>query len=340
MPHIMPTPFSEADRTNDAAWEHEAASVFERLTQTPATSIQRLAGGSINRVFLCTNQDNRANPLVLRLAPWTQAQNRRGAAAWTELLHRAGTGVVPYIGTAPEGDPAKCFWMAMPFVNGQDVGKALPSMSVDQQKDLAQTLFERQHLAVQALAPYAQGECGRALRPEARYPAHEGLPWGKYLVHEFRWRTRRVHQAECGERIYALMEEVLAQLMARADLLVPQQGFMYDIGDRNVMVHNGALSGIIDQDCVFFGDRLLAPGLAWATLSSMGTTKGSVFVEHWTELELALAGPKYHARWKSVQLFCAGWVASQTGSVAQNGERCLWEPELVVGLLRGALGKR
>ena len=32
-------------------------------------------------------------------------------------------------------------------------------------------VVERQHLAVHALNPYAQGDCGRALRPEARYPA-------------------------------------------------------------------------------------------------------------------------------------------------------------------------
>ena len=334
-----PTPFSEADRTNEEAWQREAASIFERLTQTPATWVQRLTGGSINRVFLCSNQHNPSNRVVLRLAPWTQAQNRQGAAAWAEILHASGTGVVPYLATAPDGDPAPCFWMAMPFVEGLDLGKALPGMTLDQQKVLARTLFERQHLAVHALEQYAQGDCGRALRPEARYPAHEGLAWGKYLVHEFSWRMRRVHRAECGERIYALMQEILAQLMNRASLTVRSEGFMYDMGDRNVMVKNGVLSGIIDQDCVFFGDRLLAPGLAWATLSATSATRGSAFVEHWQELELSQAGPNHKSRWASVQLFCAGWIASQTGSVAQNGERCTWEPELAVSLLRNALGK-
>ena len=135
------------------------------------------------------------------------------------------------------------------------------------------------------------------------------------------------------------MQEILAQLMNRASLTVRSEGFMYDMGDRNVMVKNGVLSGIIDQDCVFFGDRLLAPGLAWATLSATSVTRGSAFVEHWQELEVSQAGPNHKARWASVKLFCAGWIASQTGSVAQNGERCTWEPELAVSLLRNALGK-
>ena len=135
-----PTPFSEADRTNEEAWQREAASIFERLTQTPATRVQRLTGGSINRVFLCSDQHNPSNRLVLRLAPWTQAQNRRGAAAWTQILHASGTGVVPYLATAPEGDPAPCFWMAMPFVEGLDLGKALPGMTPEQQQMLAHML--------------------------------------------------------------------------------------------------------------------------------------------------------------------------------------------------------
>ena len=114
---------------------------------------------------------------------------------------------------------------------------------------------------------------------------------------------------------------------------------MYDIGDRNVMVKDGELSGIIDQDCVFFGDRLLAPGLAWATLAATHATQNSAFVEHWMELELSQTGPNRKARWTSVQLFCAGWIASKTGSTAQNGEKCAWEPGLVVELLRTAVGQ-
>lgn len=115
--------------------------------------------------------------------------------------------------------------------------------------------------------------------------------------------------APCGERIYALIQQVLAQLMTRAALTVRKQGFMYDIGDRNVMVKDGEFAGIIDQDCVFFGDRLLAPGLAWATLAATHATRNSAFVEHWMELELSQAGPKRKARWASAQLFCAGWIA-------------------------------
>ena len=105
----------------------------------------------------------------------------------------------------------------------------------------------------------------------------------------------RAHQTECGERIYTLMQEILAQLMNRASLTVRSQGFMYDIGDRNVMVKDGELAGIIDQDCVFCGDRL-APGLAWATLAATHATRNSTFVEHWMELELSQVGPSRKAR--------------------------------------------
>ena len=122
----------------ESDWQDAAGLIFERLADAPLSNIARLTGGIINRVFACT-ATNRER-LVLRLAPWTQAQNRRGAAAWTEILHANGTGVVPYLATAPEGDPAPCFWMAMSFVEGLDLGKALPGMTPEQQQMLAHML--------------------------------------------------------------------------------------------------------------------------------------------------------------------------------------------------------
>lgn len=315
----------------EADWQREARILFERITQAPLAHIQRLTGGSINRVFGCTSIHG--GRLVLRLAPWSQKENRRGAAEWARILADAGTGVVPYTSTAQDGDPARCFWMAMPFVEGGDLAKALPSMSAEQQVNLADTLFSRQNLAINALGSYTHSDCGRVFRPEFRGPAHPGLAWGEYLVHELSWRLKRMRKEDCGTRIYGLLEEVLEQLKNRSGLTVSNVGFMYDIGDRNVMVDDGCLVGIIDQDCVFFGDRLLAPAFAWATLGALSTTQDSAFVEHWCRLELKAVGSGYATRWSSVLLFCAGWIASQTGSVAQNGERCAWEPELVVEML-------
>ena len=317
----------------ESDWLREAVLVFERITKAPLAHIERLKGGSINRVFSCTS--THGEQLVLRLVPWSQKDNRRGAAEWTRILADAGTGVVPYTATARDGDPAPCFWMAMPFVEGTDLAKALPGMSAEQQRRLAHELFTRQNLAVPALAAYSHGDCGRALRPEARWPAHANLSWGQYLVHEFTWRLKRIHKADCGPDIYRLLEQVLEALKSRSGLVVTNEGFMYDIADRNVMVDKGALVGIIDQDCVFFGDRLLAPALAWAALQATESTSNSAFAEHWQTLEMDV--PNSAARWQSVCLFCAGWIASQTGSVAQNGEACLWEPELAVKLLKTAL---
>ena len=317
-----------------AEWQHEATCIFERITKTPLAHVQQCTGGNINRVFVCTSSNN--NRMVLRLAPWSQAINRRGAAAWAGILAQSGTGVVPYTSTASDDDPSRCFWMAMPFVEGSDLAKVLPEMTASQQRNLAETLFARQNLAVDALNTYAHGDCGRALRPDARRPQHQSLLWGKYLIHEFTWRLRRVRQEECGSHIYGLLEKVLQQLNTRSALDVPNVGFMYDIGDRNVMVKHGKLSGIIDQDCVFFGDRLLAPAVAWAALQASSATRDSVFVEHWCQLEWNAAGSNGEARWASVRLFCAGWIASQTGSVAQNGEVCSWEPNMVVELLEAA----
>ena len=53
----------------ESDWQDAAGLIFERLADAPLSNIARLTGGSINRVFLCSNQHNPNNKLVLQLAP-------------------------------------------------------------------------------------------------------------------------------------------------------------------------------------------------------------------------------------------------------------------------------
>lgn len=330
-------------------WQQRAQDAFEQLTGEVCLHIKPLLGGSINYVFCCTGPKT---VLVMRLAPWSQADNRLGAARWATILSQAGTKVVPYIAQSPISQPAPFFWMAMPFVPGVDLGLALPGMSTAHQLALAQRVFEQQNMAVKALAPYVGGPVGRALSPQARYPEHPSLAWGPYLSYEMEWRVARLERKRmeanpplvCSRpaRVQLLMEQAMERLAVLSEhpgLNTPPVGFLYDIGDRNTIVlPDGRITGIVDQDCVFFGDRLLAPVLAQATLRSLDYPADSVFVKHWLALEYAAQGVSaQNIRVQALRLFCAIWGASQTGGTARNGQACPWDELIVVGLLEEAL---
>lgn len=57
--------------------------------------------------------------------------------------------------------------------------------------------------------------------------------------------------------------------------------FLWDASERNVMVHNGKISGIVDVDELCFGDPLLVVALTSICLKLEGYD--SVYTDYWAE---------------------------------------------------------
>ena len=62
---------------------------------------------------------------------------------------------------------------------------------------------------------------------------------------------------------------------------VPPTPFLDDTTTKNVLVHNGQLSGIVDTDYVCFGDRLYV--LALTQMALLSTKDDLDYIDHWAE---------------------------------------------------------
>ena len=58
--------------------------------------------------------------------------------------------------------------------------------------------------------------------------------------------------------------------------------FLDDTCTKNVLVHDGALTGIVDVDWVCFGDGLLTVALTRASL--LGSNRDEAYTDHWCKL--------------------------------------------------------
>ena len=78
--------------------------------------------------------------------------------------------------------------------------------------------------------------------------------------------------AEIDADLFALAERVRAAIGAHSDALsrIEPRPFLHDTTTKNVIVHKGIVSGIVDVDDFCFGDRLFTPALTWASIIARG----------------------------------------------------------------------
>jgi Phosphotransferase enzyme family len=108
---------------------------------------------------------------------------------------------------------------------------------------------------------------------------------------------------------------------------IPPRPFLDDTTTKNVLVSDGRLSGIVDVDCVCYGDRLFPIALTRASLRNAGHEAD--YTDDWLDL-LAPTAQQRAAVAVYTALFCSMFL----GEIGQtfNREREPVEPERIARL--------
>jgi aminoglycoside phosphotransferase (APT) family kinase protein len=106
----------------------------------------------------------------------------------------------------------------------------------------------------------------------------------------------------------AHVERVRQRVLEIADDLcsVAPVAFLDDTTTKNVIVHDGALSGVVDTDLVCFGDPLFT--LALTRLALLAHAMDSDYADHWRDL-LALDAVRQRALMVYTAVFCVGFMS-------------------------------
>jgi aminoglycoside phosphotransferase (APT) family kinase protein len=241
---------------------------------TAVEAIARRHGGSIARIdrfknglchFVYDVTDLRGRRFVLRIARRGNEPLLAGALHWHPLLVACGVPVAGILAADATGTEYGFAYLVLERLAGADLEDSYPELPPGARHSLGTRMAAIQQ-AVTALP--GASRYGEALSHASPGPADR---WAEVVE-----STLSVCRARAGARSALRTAEVERLERAAGGLgsvfaQVPRTAFLDDTTTKNVMVTpDGALSGIVDVDTVWFGDPLYALGLTQAAFARRG----------------------------------------------------------------------
>lgn len=239
----------------------DAIAAVQRVLGTDVAHIERFATGAAHWVYDVRTADNRL--IVVRVTRPAQRWMFQGALRWHELLAPRGV-PLPRLLHADLAQNDAFPIMIMERLPGADLGLVYPTLSRAHKQRLAHDIARIQQIA--GSLPLAWG-FGFA----TGYDDPHLLPtWTDVITQSLDRSYARIQEIGVVDATH--MERVRDQLHTVQDQLhaVEPRCFLDDTTTKNVIVHDGALSGIVDVDTVCFGDPLFTVALTRMSLLGRG----------------------------------------------------------------------
>ena len=226
--------------------QHAIAIVERHLQGAGVRTIARFPTGAAHYVYDAELTDGRR--VVARLGRIGQEADFAGAVFWHGELVPRGVPLPRLLGYNAHPTPGAFPFVLLERLPGTDLGHVYPDLSVDQKRDLAWRV-----VAIQRVV----GELpeGRGFGYGTRYDDPALLPaWPDVVACSLERSRSRI--TGVGMADPSVVDRVAAALVPHAGALaaVRPRPFLDDTTTKNVLVHRGRLSGIVDVDVVCFGD--------------------------------------------------------------------------------------
>jgi aminoglycoside phosphotransferase (APT) family kinase protein len=182
---------------------------------------------------------------------------------------------------------------------GQDLGQVYPGLTAAQKRRIAQEVAQIQAI-VNSLPP------GPGYGFATSYQAKLKASWQEVLQAELDRSRAGIEQA--GVFKHEVVDRVqgrLARFEAYFEGVAPTP-FLDDTTTKNVMIHQGKLSGIVDVDLVCFGDPLFV--VALTRMSLIARDYSLDYIEFWCE-QLNLSERQRQILNFYTALFCVNFMS-------------------------------
>jgi aminoglycoside phosphotransferase (APT) family kinase protein len=277
--------------------ERDAALAVHAGLGVESLAVERFPTGIVHYVYDVTTAAGRR--VVARLATEDSAHLLAGGVYWHERLRGVGAPLpaLLYADLAPASGFA---FMLLERLPGKDLALVYDQMTHAQRQALAVEIVALQRSV--ASLPRASG-FGFA----RSYDDPNLLPTWLDVVLADLERSRQRLSAN-GVAPVAYVERVRQRVMEIAQYLraVAPVAFLDDTTTKNVLIHDGALSGVVDTDLVCFGDPLFT--LALTRLALRAHAMESDYANHWRDL-LALDADRQRALTVYTAVFCVGFMS-------------------------------
>ena len=212
--------------------------------------------------------------------------------------------------------------MIMDRLPGKDLGEVYPTLTTAQKHAIANRIAAIQR----SVATLPLGD-GYGYARSERDPRLQSQ-WIDVLDSNVEQSRERIHisgviDLKIVDRIKALLHQHEAYFST-----VKPTCFLDDTTTKNVVIHNGALSGIVDVDSVAYGDPLLTLGLTRTALLALGYD--TEYTDYWAE-KLNLNSDQQKALTLYTAMFCVNFL-SEKGHAFNKAQADPVERKAVDGL--------
>jgi aminoglycoside phosphotransferase (APT) family kinase protein len=289
----------------------DAAAIAADVLGVPAATAKRFPTGLAHFVYDVRLADGRR--AVVRMSRRDDIAAARGAVYWSSLLR-------------PKGVPLPELWHAdlslarYPFpvivlerLPGDDLGIVFRQLDRRALHALAERLAAVQAV-VTALPP--GGGYGYATSYDGDFAQTR---WGGVVARLLARSRARIRAAGIVDEAIIDPIERAAETFAGYFGRIAPVPFLHDITTKNVIVHDGRLSGIVDVDDLCFGDPLLLLGLIRMAL--LAQDLDPFYVDAWH----AIARPDAEQA-AAIDLYTALYCIDFIGELGQRFNRAASEP--------------
>jgi aminoglycoside phosphotransferase len=274
--------------------ESDAVEIARRVTGHTPTSVKRFSTGIGHWVYDIRGPDGAT--LVVKMGTAAQRDSIEGAIHWSTTLRPLG---VPLPELLAHGDCRGYPYLALERLEGEDLGQVYERVTSFQRKAIVEEVCKAQRL----VGTLPEGSGYGFLRLPGG-PLHKS--WADVVAASLVRSRDRIGVA--GLVSVSPVNQVTdhARRFSGYFSRVCPTPFLDDVTTKNVLVHEGRFSGIVDVDWLCFGDSLFTIGLTRASLLSAHADAD--YTDHWCDV-LGLNDEERRVVDFYTALFCVDFIS-------------------------------
>lgn len=176
--------------------------------------------------------------------------------AYTETIHwlkRLSTLELPIPKVLCSGSHEAYQYLILNFIEGEDIGLVYTKLTAPEKKQIAKDVMEIQRKVARLQLDDVSGDWS----------------WNDFLNEMLDRAEERITQNGYFDRIKVTQVKKLIQSLDTYFCQVKPVAYLDDISTKNLLIHNGKVSGVIDIDWMGIGDNLTFIAMTYVALRNM-----------------------------------------------------------------------
>lgn len=284
--------------------ENIAANTVASMTNEDVLSSTRLTTGDQYFVYAVKTV---YSEYVIRMTTIDHKKKFESAIYWQSMLLPLGIPLAKFIQTDLDGIHSQYPSLLMRRIPGDDLCNIYSDLTTSDKKNLANEIVQI-HAAMNNLP---DGN-GYGIVDSYKTPFEE-KSWYNFLINRLELfkpiiKQKNIFNIRDTDAAISIAKDIESEFQT-----IRSRPFLWDATERNVLVHNGKISGIVDVDELCFGDPLFALALTYIGLEIEG--HDTIYPDSWAEaLELDIKAELRLEFYRLFLLYCVHAKACRDNS--------------------------